>query len=124
MASNRRRHKRLVNLSNVIGIRYRCGLRIGKRDALSVENISGGGIRLCLAEKLKVGTRLSIEIRLLGEKESLPAKGEVAWVYESETKNHPNLCFDAGIRFIEIDPFSVYKIYNYFRDHNLNITML
>lgn len=124
MASNRRRHKRLIHLSNVISIRYRCSWRIRKKDALAVENISGGGILLRLSEKLQVGTRLKLEIRLLGEKEYLPARGEVAWISESETKNHPNVCFDAGIRFIEIDPLSVCKIYNYFREHNLTITML
>ena len=121
---NKRRCKRLLNLENIISVRYRLGLRIRKRDALAVENISGGGMRLCLPEKVKVGTRMSIEIKLLGEKEALPAKGEVTWINEAETKKHPNICFDAGIRFIDIDPLSISKIYSYFQEHNLKINMV
>lgn len=99
-------------------------MRLRKRDAICVINISGGGIKLCLPEKLKLGARLTMEIRLAGEKEALPAKGEVAWTNEAEMKNYPKACFEIGIRFIEIDPLSIGKIYNYFKEHSLAVDMV
>lgn len=112
-------------MAGAISVRYRFGLRLRKREALLAENISGGGVKLHLTEKLKAGTHLSIEIMLSGEKEHLPAKGVVAWSMEAERKNQPRkICYEAGIRFTNIDPLSIYKIYNYFSGHNLEIKLL
>lgn len=115
---DRRRHKRLLNLNNVISAKYKIGLRFRKKDVLSVDDVSGGGIKLCLPEKLKIGTIVDLYIKLGTDKETLYAKGEVVWSLKSEKKCHP-----AGIIFTDIDPLSICKIYTYFQEHQLKINL-
>lgn len=105
---------------------------IYKKDALCVRNISGGGVCLCLPEKLKSGTKLYMDIRLVGNREVLTARGEVAWLEESpreeearykNDKTKPKQCYETGIMWTEIDHLSVSKVYTYFREHNLQINL-
>jgi Tfp pilus assembly protein PilZ len=120
----RRRCKRLINFDEVISARYRYGLRLYKKDALGVKNISGGGINLILPVKLKVGTIVDIDINLKDSREILPVKGKVCWSHKSEKQHQNKACYETGIMFTEIDPLSISKIYTYFQEHNLKIELI
>lgn len=123
MTDNRRRYKRLFNTGNVISVRYRTGLRFYKKDAVRVIDISGGGMKICLPEKLKTGKILDLDIKITCSNEAIKAKGEVVWSQASETKNYPKTCFETGVMFVDIDPLSISKIYTHFNEHNLEIKL-
>lgn len=120
---NRRRQKRLSDYCNIICVRYRLGLRLYKKDAIKILNLSGGGLQLCLSERLKPGTIVDIDIKLIGNKENIPAKGEVIWSRQTDTKTYTKACFTTGIMFTAIDPLSISKIYTYFQEHNIEIKL-
>ena len=120
----RRRHKRLTSLDKNVSATYKIGFRIYKKQAFSVKDISGGGLRLLLPEKLKPGNIIYLDIILIGNKEAIPAKGEIIWSRKSENANCPKVAYDTGIQFIKIDLLSICKIYTYFQEHNLEIKLI
>ena len=73
--------------------------------ASHTENISAGGIRVILEERLGVFTPVSLEIFLEKER-SIKCKGKIAWVKEEvnplEIEGEP-IMFDTGIEFTQIN---------------------
>ncbi len=68
---------------------------------LIAKNISGGGMRLPLKEKLTVGTLLELQLGLLKEKERIQLEAKVIWVKPTpDDRQYP---YEAGIEFINID---------------------
>ena len=67
-----------------------------------LENISEGGIRIVLREKLDIGTQLDLEISPQDENKSITCKGKVIWVNEKSTDER-DLSFDTGIKFVNIN---------------------
>ncbi|UCC95945.1 MAG: PilZ domain-containing protein [Candidatus Omnitrophota bacterium] len=76
------------------------------------ENISGGGIRFAVKQRLKRGLVLSLEIYLPGFVEPIVATGEVVWVHRKEDLELP---YSVGIKFITIDLVDRGKILSYIR---------
>ncbi len=75
-----------------------------KNDTLS-KNISMGGILMQLYEKLYPSTILLLDIFLPNSKEPIIAKGEVVWIKElSALDEIGRRTFDAGIKFVSMDP--------------------
>ena len=72
------------------------------------ENISEGGIRVILEEKLNVTTQVDIELYLFHAELPIRSKGEVAWTAELKPEKIRHRLFYTGIKFIEIS------------DHNKN----
>lgn len=71
----------------------------GYRETVT-RNISGGGIRLPLKEKLAIGTLLKLELELLKEKKRIQLEAKVIWIRPNpEDKGFP---YEAGIEFINI----------------------
>jgi hypothetical protein len=93
----RRQHLRL---SKSFVISYLLSNEILKAGGRS-RNISEAGICLPLARRLDVGAVLDIEIRAADEKKPLTVQGEVIWVAARQDARFP---FEAGIRFLKIDP--------------------
>lgn len=67
------------------------------------ENISEGGVKVFLEEKLHIPTIVDLELFLEENGEPIKCKGELTWVNEiiSEDAKRETL-FDTGIKFIEI----------------------
>ena len=120
----RRRHKRLTSLNETLSATYKVGFCVYKKQAFSVKDISGGGIKLLLPEKLKPGNIIYLNIALNGNKEIIPAKGEIIWSRKAEDANCSKTAYDTGIQFIKIDLLSICKIYTYFQEHNLEIKLI
>ena len=74
----------------------------GKKDFyLHTENISAGGIRVILAEKLEVGQVVNIE--LFAEIIPMKCRGKVIWCVDIKPINgDKTLLFDVGIEFADI----------------------
>lgn len=66
------------------------------------ENISAGGIRVIIEEKIAYSTIVDLELFLLDREKPLKCKGRIVWANEMKpTKINPRL-FNTGIQFIEI----------------------
>ncbi|PIQ89556.1 MAG: hypothetical protein COV72_02730 [Candidatus Omnitrophica bacterium CG11_big_fil_rev_8_21_14_0_20_42_13] len=117
---NRRRQKRLANFDDIISVTYKYGFFSPKKTALSVINIGGGGLKLAIAKKIKKGVLLAIDIMLRGSEHVLPAKGEVVWVKKRENSAQKSY-YEIGIQFTKIDPLSICKVYNHFKDRGLKL---
>lgn len=75
------------------------------------ENISEGGLKVFLEEKLHVSTIVDLELFLVENEPPIKCKGELVWVNEiisKETEREP--LFDTGIKFSEIAPQDKKKI--------------
>lgn len=105
--------RKFERIENVVSVKYKAHSKVFK-DAES-RNISGGGIRLALAEKLELGVILDLEITIPDDPRPFQAKGEVVWTEgvnitgDSVARYH-----DTGIKFIEIDPICLGRVFSYF----------
>jgi hypothetical protein len=64
------------------------------------ENVSPGGVRLVLEEKLHIPTEVEVELFFPTREKPLKSKGQIAWVKElGPLGTNPRL-FDTGIKFI------------------------
>ena len=69
------------------------------------ENISDGGIRVIIEEKLPIFTMVGIEL-FIDKNKPIKCKGKVAWVKEVVNPiERSAMMFDIGIKFIDINDF-------------------
>ena len=96
---NRRQYIR-VGLSLMVS--YSVFDAAGKKDKdLIAGDISGGGIRLPLREKLAVGTLLDMQLEFVDEKKKILLEAKIAWVKPNpSSKEYP---YEAGVEFVNID---------------------
>ena len=87
--------RRYVRISDSLKINYRLAADALRANCRSAD-ISEGGIRFNLYQKLEIGDTLKLEIYLKGSAEPLSAIGMVAWTRETPGKEYP---FEAGIEF-------------------------
>lgn len=89
-----------VRLDVVLDVEYRLKQASRPFQRSLSRNISPGGIKLTIPEKLSPGTELELVMRLPGGEKALDASAEVVWCKSSQNKSG---CYDAGIKFSEID---------------------
>lgn len=95
----RRQH---VRLDKKIDVNYIISKKpLLKKDGMTV-NISEGGMKLLLDEKLAKGTILDLELPLQGEKRMV-IEGEVIWSDEAKDVASPEKrLFHSGIKFLSV----------------------
>lgn len=75
------------------------------------ENMSEGGVKVFLEEKLYVPTIVDLELSLAENEEPVKCKGELVWVNEiTSTETEGAALFDTGIKFTEISAQDKKKI--------------
>ncbi len=75
----------------------------GSRISTHVKNISAGGLRVFLSEKLKISSIIKIDIYQIS-KEPISCKGNIVWVFTRKNPdNKDELMFDTGIEFSQIE---------------------
>lgn len=108
----RRRHvrfKKMLEATYVIEKKPR--LKSGK-----TVDISEGGAKLILAEKLSKGTMLCLEISIPGSQNTVEMEGEIVWSNESnETDPSGKRLFYSGVRIVAIKEPSAADFINYIR---------
>ncbi|MFC1624695.1 PilZ domain-containing protein [Candidatus Omnitrophota bacterium] len=65
------------------------------------KNISGGGIRMTLLKRLKVGDILDLEIFKYNRDVKARCRGRIAWMWEEPMDKESETLFEAGIQFID-----------------------
>lgn len=101
-----------IRLGEYLKVAYKILDSKNAQSGSLVEDISGGGIRLPVKNRLWPGAVLELEITLPGVNEPVKASGEVVWF---QVRNDADYPFVVGIKFINIDPFERGKILNYIR---------
>ncbi len=111
----------LQRLDGIVNIRY----AVRGRDKVKAEtlprNIGGGGVGLCITEKLAPGTLMELEITVPDNPQKVIfGVGEVLWtkpfgVIQSEQNVS---LFETGIKFVDIDPLSIGRVYSYRRQQD------
>jgi len=76
----------------------------GTRQA--AKNISQGGIRFPVSERLSKGARLELELALPEEATPIRAQAEVVW----SSRFHGDGRYEVGCRFTQIDPLDRGKL--------------
>ena len=100
--------REFIRLSTNIKVKYKILSRGKKKEALS-KDISGGGIKLFLNEKLEIHTLLRLELKIPKHPGLISAEGIIVWVEKS--KIIPK--FNTGIKFTKIKPISKARIFKY-----------
>ncbi|RKY35831.1 MAG: hypothetical protein DRP69_00300 [Candidatus Duberdicusella sinuisediminis] len=87
-------------------LNYPCKLILEEGDetySIHTENLSAGGLRVILDEKLAINTPLRIELEL-GWKD-IKCKGRVVWATDIKSlRTEKTNLFDTGIEFTQIEP--------------------
>ncbi len=116
MAEDRRIFQRL---GGIVNVRYAVRGRDKKKIESLPRNIGGGGVGICLTEKLQNGTILELEITIPDNpQKTVEGVGEVLWTrsYGKLTTTERDVdLYEAGIKFINIDPISIGRVYAYTR---------
>ena len=115
MSGDRRLFHRL---DGIVNVRY----AVKGRDRIKAEslprNIGGGGIGVCLTEKLSPGTLLELEIIVPDNPEkAVLGTGQVQWSKPFGTigaEQRVDL-HETGVQFVDIDPVAVGRVYSYHR---------
>lgn len=105
-------------LDGIVNVRYAVKDRDEKKIETLPRDISGGGVGICLPEKLQPGTLIELEITVPDNPEKLILGiGEVLWSrpfgtirFGKKVKLH-----QTGIQFIDINPISIGRVYTYFK---------
>ncbi|MDP2922385.1 MAG: PilZ domain-containing protein [Candidatus Omnitrophota bacterium] len=79
------------------------------------ENISAGGVRVIIEEKLEISSSVSLEIEL---KDNLIAcKGRIVWIVDKESPYHKGVIYhDTGIEFHDIKEQDRQIIHNFIEE--------
>jgi c-di-GMP-binding flagellar brake protein YcgR len=109
--ADRRRHFRF-EVDEASASLYRAGLltllRVGKTNfARTAIDLSEGGVRLLLEQRLPIGTRVRIRIHMEKYDDDIQTAGEVRWCFESARKAGE---FYAGVRFDPLETSQCRKI--------------
>lgn len=101
-------------IEDTVSVKYKT-LQGRIEDVSLVKNIGGGGIRLSLAERLKPGTAIDLEITIPDDPKPFSAAGEVVWVSEIIISGDSVArYYDTGIEFTKIDPICLGRVFAYF----------
>jgi c-di-GMP-binding flagellar brake protein YcgR len=95
----------VVVTCNVIG-------QEGEGDSQTANDISQGGVRFLVGERLSNGARLELELKLPEEAVPIQAQAEVVWCARFRDDGH----YEVGCRFIQIDPLDRGKIIRYIHE--------
>ena len=109
--------RKYVRLDTRLKITYTV-LKDKRNSSLSTEtrDISGGGIRLFLAEGVPVGALLQLTILLPEDTKPIVSIGKVVWLEEFSilhSQKQEGKLLEAGIEFTEIDPKDRDRIIKY-----------
>lgn len=72
------------------------------------KNISAGGVRIVLKEKLSMNSIVNLTITLPDDQKAIKIVGQVAW-----QQNNTEGTIDTGIKYIQIDPKDIQRITDY-----------
>lgn len=109
--SDRRRHSRF-EVDECQATLYREGVLtvfgVGKGNrARAALDLSEGGARFLIHERLPIGTKVRMIIQMEKYKDAVEASGEVRWCYQSARQAED---FYAGVQFSDLEPAQVRKI--------------
>lgn len=104
----------LHRVSDSVNIRYGVKGRDKQKIESIARNISGGGAGICLTERLAEGTILELEITTPDNpQKAIKGEGEVLWTKTFGIIKENIPLYETGIRFTEVDPISLGKVYSY-----------
>ena len=109
----RRAHARF---KKALGVVYVLQKKPSLKNNVKTVDISKGGIKLLMDEKLLEGVVLNLKLEIPGTKKVIEIEGEVVWSEEVKCKDNPNKrFFHAGIMFSAIKEPEAKAYINYMR---------
>ncbi|MDD4954638.1 MAG: PilZ domain-containing protein [Candidatus Omnitrophica bacterium] len=106
MMIEQRKHPR-INKSMIIRFRL-LGSHLGMSSRC--EDISEGGMRLSILQRLDLGMSLTLDFKLEETAEPITAKAKVVWQNDRDNAYYP---FVVGLKFFKISPADSKKIHDY-----------
>lgn len=106
-------------LRGIVNVRYAVRGRDRRKLESLPRNIGGGGLGICLTEKLSPGTVLDLEITIPDNpQKTISGKGEVIWTkpYGMIASGEEVRLHETGVKFLDIDPIALGRVYTYSRD--------
>jgi len=110
-STERRRHNRF-EVDECQATMYREGILsvfgVGRGNrAKAALDLSEGGVRFHIMERLPIGTKVRMVIQMDKYKDAIEASGEVRWCYQSAKNSEDFYC---GVQFENLDPAQKRKI--------------
>lgn len=105
-------------LKDIVNVRYAVRDRDKQKNESIPRDICGGGIGLCLPEKLRQGAILELEITCPDNpQQTIHGTGKVLWTrpFGVVEREQSVILYQTGIGFLDINPIAIGKIYTYSR---------
>jgi c-di-GMP-binding flagellar brake protein YcgR len=106
----KRKYKRLKDKS-VIFLKLPKGAKFA--DTASSEDISQGGIKISMPSEIVKGDTLDFDINIFHDAITIPVKGRVAWIKETEDEKGEGKKYTVGIEFGAFDSFQKERVIRY-----------
>jgi len=93
---------------------------VGSQEEYSTfaKNISGGGMRVSLLNRLEPGTLIDLELPI-GPDIKTRCKGRIAWVWDQPADIERKQLFEAGVEFINVRLLYLGQFINYLRNQKI-----
>lgn len=92
-----RRHH--VRFKKMLDVHYKLEKRQHLKDNCRSLNLSEGGIKLLLDEKMALGTILDLKVALPSENRSVEIEGKVVWCEDAPDDEYKRRLFHIGVEF-------------------------
>ena len=107
-------------IDGIVNVRYSVKGRDKDKNESLPRNIGGGGVGICLPEKLQPGTIIELEITVPDNPEkAIFGVGQVLWTKPFGVLAESVDLFETGIKFVNINPLAVGRVYTYERQMSL-----
>jgi c-di-GMP-binding flagellar brake protein YcgR len=101
--------RKFIRLDSELNVNYNPIDNASEKKETISKDVSIGGIRVGLPDKISPGTRIRMEISLPNEMEKIAIVGEVIW----QLVQKPGGTIETGIKYIEMNPHDRNKLTNY-----------
>jgi c-di-GMP-binding flagellar brake protein YcgR len=92
--------RRFVRLDTPIQVKYRISSKSNIQNNSVGKDISVGGVRMLIGEKMIPGTQIDLEINIPDYDKIIYATGEIVWQDETLMKNE--VTHETGLKFVKI----------------------
>ncbi len=105
--------RKFIRLELPIEVKYRISIDPVVENKSLSKDISAGGLRMILKEKLPPGLLLEIKINIPDDERLISTSGEIVW--QDEIVIDREVKYETGIRFVNISTEDREKISRYIR---------
>jgi len=101
--------RKYIRLGSAINIEYKTTGRHIAGNQTKSKNISAGGVKITIKEKLPLNSQLNLKFILPGDSKPVEVIGQIVWQQPQNEFGE----YDTGIQYVQIEPDDIQRITDY-----------